>query len=202
MTARSTITAMASAAGARLYAATHRNPPIDRLVVDLADLRSQDRVLDIGCGAGAAVQAAARSIGGRRIAATDPSPTMVRIAARRVPQADVRIAPAECAPFADDTFTVVWAVQSVHHWTDVDRGLAEIRRILAAGGRMLLAERVNHARWAHGTAVSDLYGLRTRVRRAGLVDTGLTVHRVSRRDVAVVHGVAPVAGTGTVAESS
>jgi SAM-dependent methyltransferase len=41
----------------------------------------------------------------------------------------------------DDWATVAWTLASVHHWPDVDRGIAEARRALAPGGRFVAIER-------------------------------------------------------------
>src|SRR5215472_12141460 len=49
-----------------------------RLAVDLASVSDGDRVVDIGCGPGNAVRAAARR--GARVAGVDPAPVMLRLA--------------------------------------------------------------------------------------------------------------------------
>jgi ubiquinone/menaquinone biosynthesis C-methylase UbiE len=36
---------------------------------------------------------------------------------------------------------VVWSLKTVHHWKDVTAGLAELRRVLAPSGRLLVMER-------------------------------------------------------------
>ncbi len=36
---------------------------------------------------------------------------------------------------------MVWSVATVHHWADVAAGLAEVRRVLAPGGRFFAVER-------------------------------------------------------------
>lgn len=48
---------------------------------------------------------------------------------------------AEALPVADGWATVVWSLKTVHHWKDVTAGLAELRRALAASGRLLVIER-------------------------------------------------------------
>jgi ubiquinone/menaquinone biosynthesis C-methylase UbiE len=49
---------------------------------------------------------------------------------------------AEKLPLQDSQATVVWATSSAHHWDDRSAGISEARRVLAAGGRLVLAERM------------------------------------------------------------
>jgi SAM-dependent methyltransferase len=46
---------------------------------------------------------------------------------------------AEALPLADDSADVVWSLATVHHWRDLDRGLAETRRVLRRPGRLALS---------------------------------------------------------------
>ena len=42
---------------------------------------------------------------------------------------------------ADGAATVLWSMATVHHWQDVEAGVAEAHRVLAPGGRLLVGER-------------------------------------------------------------
>jgi ubiquinone/menaquinone biosynthesis C-methylase UbiE len=48
---------------------------------------------------------------------------------------------AEALPVANGWATVVWSLKTVHHWKDVTAGLAELQRVLASSGRLLVMER-------------------------------------------------------------
>ena len=92
-----------------------------RLVTGLAELTGDDRVVDVGCGPGAAVRMAAR----RCATATgvDPSPVMVRLgrwinAARGARNVSLVEGSAEHNPLPDGSASVIWALRSVHHWSD------------------------------------------------------------------------------------
>jgi ubiquinone/menaquinone biosynthesis C-methylase UbiE len=118
---------------------------VARAIVDEASLTDRDRAADIGCGPGTAVRiAAARGI---PVTGIDPSPValrMARILSRNSPAGQVTYAPgsAEQLPLPDGSVTVAWSISSVHHWADPAAGCAEIHRVLAPGGRFLLAERL------------------------------------------------------------
>lgn len=113
-----------------------------RLVVDLADVSGSDRAVDIGCGPGNAVRAAAHR--GACVTGVDPATLMLRLA-RTLTRDPARITwvqgSAENLPLPNDSATVAWSAATVHHWADVTAGLAEVRRVLCPGGRFLAIER-------------------------------------------------------------
>lgn len=113
-----------------------------RLVVQMAAVSDSDRVVDIGCGPGNAVRAAASR--GARVTGVDPATVMLglaRILTRDRAAITWAQGSAEDLPLPDDSATVVWSAATVHHWADVTAGLAEVRRVLCAGGRFLAIER-------------------------------------------------------------
>jgi ubiquinone/menaquinone biosynthesis C-methylase UbiE len=108
-------------------------------LVSFAGIGPGDRVLDIGCGPGAALEAAVTA-GADSVSGVDSSSSMVQRAAKRVPTATVKEGSAEAIPFDDDTFTAVWSIATFHHWADRDAGLKEMFRVLASGGAFYLVE--------------------------------------------------------------
>ena len=64
-----------------------------------------------------------------------------RTLSRRRPAVTWSRGSAEQLPAPDDSATVAWSLATVHHWKDVAAGLAEVRRVLAADGRLLVIER-------------------------------------------------------------
>jgi SAM-dependent methyltransferase len=100
-------------------------------------------VLDLGCGAGHASFAAAPHA--ESVVAYDLAPQMlatVAAAARERGLANIRTeqGAAEVLPFADASFDWVISRMSAHHWHDVPRALAEVRRVLKPGGRVLFID--------------------------------------------------------------
>ena len=120
----------------------------DRWVVDLLDVQPTDRVLDVGCGPGITLQLLAQRVHTGFLAGTDPSDVMLRQAARRNRRAvakgrvELRRGSAEHLPYEDGTFTKASAVHSVYFWPSLEQGLRELHRVLARGGRLVLAVRM------------------------------------------------------------
>ncbi|GAB3723584.1 class I SAM-dependent methyltransferase [Amycolatopsis oliviviridis] len=104
----------------RDYARSRRPDPRIAAIVTaaLGDARS---VVNVGAGAGS------YEPGDRDVVAVEPSSRM--IAQRPATAAPAVQACAEGLPFPDGAFDVGLAVLTVHHWTDVTAGLAELRRV-------------------------------------------------------------------------
>jgi ubiquinone/menaquinone biosynthesis C-methylase UbiE len=89
------------------------------------------RVLEVGCGTGVFAERLA-VLPGKDVVATDQSPRFVELTAAR--GIDAREADVENLPFGDASFDVVYAGWMLYHVPDLDRGLAEIRRVLRPSG--------------------------------------------------------------------
>jgi len=92
------------------------------------------RALDVGCGPGALTQELAGRLGAARVAAADPSESLLAACADRVSGADVRQAAAEGLPWPDATFDVVVSQLVMNFLPDADAGLAEMCRVARPGG--------------------------------------------------------------------
>jgi SAM-dependent methyltransferase len=73
-------------------------------------------------------------LGGKNVAAVDPSDIFVHAVRQRLPEVDVRLARAEELPYPDRSFDWVLAQLVVHFMRDPIRGLAEMARVCAPGG--------------------------------------------------------------------
>ncbi len=110
--------------------------PYDTIGINYADLRKPDSriealigralgaaqtVLNVGAGAGSYEPA------DRQVTALEPSAEMIR--QRAASAAPAIQGYAEDLPFADKSFDASMAVLTVHHWTDQEKGLKEMRRV-------------------------------------------------------------------------
>lgn len=89
------------------------------------------RLLDAGCGAGLALQLAAKQ--GAVVSGLDASAGLLEVARERVPGSDVRQGDLEALPFDDDAFDAVTAFNSVQYAADPTAALREIKRVAVAG---------------------------------------------------------------------
>jgi ubiquinone/menaquinone biosynthesis C-methylase UbiE len=159
-----------------------------RLAADLSHLTPDDHVVDIGCGPGTAARIAARRAA--RVTGVDPSTSMLRLArfvSRRQPAIAWAEGGAESLPVADDSATVVWALATVHHWRDVDAGLAEARRVLAPDGRLLAVERQTQPGAtgfaSHGWTTAQAESFAALCRTVGFGEVTVASRRAGRKQV-------------------
>jgi len=130
------------------YAMAIEHKKLHQAVVDRLVLSQEDKVLEIGFGPGTAVKLAARHAA--FVAGVDPSMEMVLQAKRRNGPAirsgrvQLQRASASALPFANETFDIVFEVNSFNHWDSKESGLTDVLRVLRAGGRFLMALRQGH----------------------------------------------------------
>jgi len=117
---------------AELLPAAHR-------LVELADLRPGERVLDVGCGIGSvALAAAARRA---RVFGIDPARRLLAVAREKAADAglDVTFVPGTAAqlPFDDGSADVILSSFALIFAPDPKAAAAELARVLAPGGRIM-----------------------------------------------------------------
>ena len=106
-------------------------------LVDVAQVRRTDRVIDVGCGAGAALAPAARVA--RSATGVELSPAMAERAQAAAPDAQVIVGDAAELPFEDCSFDLVLSSFVVFFMPDPTAALREWRRVLAPGGRIVMS---------------------------------------------------------------
>jgi ubiquinone/menaquinone biosynthesis C-methylase UbiE len=164
------------------------------LAVDLTGLQPGDHVVDVGCGSGTAVRRASRL--GARATGVDPAPVMLRVArwfgGRNATYLE---GGAELLPLPDASADVVWSIAAVHHWPQLEAGLAEVHRVLAPGGRFLAIERSTHpgatGLASHGWTDEQAEAFAEQCRDAGFTEPRASTHESGRRTVVAVMATKP-----------
>jgi len=113
-----------------------------RTLIEEAELRPGEAVLEVGCGSGVLARWLARRTAGRnRITGVDINPYLLGEAKALVRQEglegaiEFRDGNAEALPFSDNSFEVVMSVTVIEE-VDADQTLAEMVRVTKPGGRV------------------------------------------------------------------
>ena len=118
---------------------------LHRWGLEAAGIGHGSRVLDVGCGGGAAVRRILR-LTRAEVGAVDHSPAAVestrRLNAAAAASGRLRVVEGsvEALPFRSGYFDVVTAFETVYFWPDLVAGLRETARVLAPGGRLVVAD--------------------------------------------------------------
>lgn len=180
---------------------------IDDAVVALAAPRRGERCADIGAGLGAGVMPAVAA--GAHVVAVEPTPMLRRLLrvrralSRRRKLISVVDGAAEQIPAGDGSIDAVWAVNTMHHWVDVERAAGEIARVLRTGGRVVLVDEdfadpshPDHDRFGdhggpeqHGFTMVDADRMGDLLHAAGLTDVDASNRTLDGRPVVAVTAV-------------
>lgn len=108
---------------------------------DLARLSPGDRALDVATGTGdLAVELATRVGPGGEVVGSDFSEGMLAVARRKAPELRWEWGNALELPYEDDTFAAATVGFGARNFSDLDRGLAEMARVVRPGGRVVVLE--------------------------------------------------------------
>jgi ubiquinone/menaquinone biosynthesis C-methylase UbiE len=107
--------------------------------IELLDISSDDRVLDVGCGTGFATTGLLEKT--EHVHGLDQSTHQLEKAFEKFGRrGQVRFyrGDAERLPFADDSFDIVWSSGSIEYWPNPVATLTELRRVGKPGGQVLV----------------------------------------------------------------
>lgn len=105
--------------------------PFYEAVFDEMRVGAGTRLLDVGCGAGLALQLAVKR--GATVAGLDAAQGLVTVARERNPEVDIRIGDLEELPFGDGSFTAATSFNAVQYAEDPRRALRELARVTGDG---------------------------------------------------------------------
>jgi demethylmenaquinone methyltransferase/2-methoxy-6-polyprenyl-1,4-benzoquinol methylase/phosphoethanolamine N-methyltransferase len=106
-----------------------------------------ERLIDVGCGPGTAALVLAKKAGPEgHVVGIDASTEMIDVARKKARKAgstaQFEIAPIESMPYAESSFDAAISMLMLHHLPAElqDKGLAEVRRVLKPGGRLVILD--------------------------------------------------------------
>jgi SAM-dependent methyltransferase len=111
-------------------------------LLDRARLDDGERILDVATGTGVVLRRARERYPGRaRAVGLDITPGMLAVARDKAQGLDIEFVEGDAAdlPFEDGAFDVVTCQQGLQFFPERDRALREFRRVLAPGGRAVVA---------------------------------------------------------------
>jgi len=109
-------------------------------MLDAAGVELGQRVLDVACGTGVLAREATNRVGpAGRVAAVDPAPGMLAVAAELAPDIEWQQALAESLPYPDRSFDAVMSQFGLMLFSDRAQALREMIRVLKPGARLSVA---------------------------------------------------------------
>ncbi len=173
---------------------------VHKRAVTAAAPQPGERVLDVGCGPGTIAIILAQKVSpGGEVVGIDASPEMIDVAQRKAKrersEARFETAAIESLPFPAASFDLVTSTFMLHHLPDdaQEKGLAEVRRVLKPGGRVVIADFssdsgsfVGHvlSLFGHGHGHSTLPSLEAKLRSVGFEN--VEQHPTKRKGTMIV----------------
>jgi ubiquinone/menaquinone biosynthesis C-methylase UbiE len=132
-----------AAATAYTTSVGHSDPALLERVLELAQPKASDRMLDIATGAGHTALTLAPHVAS--VVAFDLTQQMLEetarnAAARGLTNVTTRRGAAEKLPFADDSFDIVAVRQAPHHYADIRAAVREMARVVKPRGRVVIID--------------------------------------------------------------
>jgi len=112
--------------------------------VSQLDLQPTDRALEIGFGAGVAIQLASQKVTNGQVIGIDLSDTMLQLARQRnalaIQAGRVQLNQGDVLnlPYAPDSFDKAFTIHTIYFWQSPAEGLKQIKRVLKSGGLLAI----------------------------------------------------------------
>jgi ubiquinone/menaquinone biosynthesis C-methylase UbiE len=125
---------------------TSRERAFKRRLLEIAELKAEDRILDLGCGTGTLAITAGQARLGAKVTGLDGDPEVLARARQKASSAGVHVdfdhGLSTNLPYGDAHFDVVLSTLFFHHLEPAAKRAtaAEIARVLRPGGRLIVAD--------------------------------------------------------------
>jgi ubiquinone/menaquinone biosynthesis C-methylase UbiE len=124
------------------------HPVFSRWIIEEMDLDKQDKVIDIGCGSGWLSREMAKVVTEGEVVGLDISEEFIRKtkqvkdkkSSKNYREPIFRVADVVNIPYPDDYFNYAVSLASFSFWTDPEKGLKEIKRVLKRDGKLCIAD--------------------------------------------------------------
>ncbi|MGK0223104.1 MAG: SAM-dependent methyltransferase [Limisphaerales bacterium] len=124
------------------------------IAIELGEITSDSRVLDVGCGPGLLSESLSKHAAS--VEGIDFSETMIEQARRLRSGATFQVANAEALPFAGEDFDVVVCCYASHHFARPETVYTELLRVLKPGGRVVVLHPIQAENAAFGAIFRTL----------------------------------------------
>lgn len=103
--------------------------------------RPKLKILDVSCGTGELLLSLSRRIEKPSLFGVDISVNMLKIAEKKLGnKANLKYSSADKLPFKNDTFHYVITTEAFHHYTNQEKSIQEMKRVLKPNGRLIIAD--------------------------------------------------------------
>ena len=141
------------------------------------------KVLELGCGTGDMWKGRSALIDKcSNVILSDFSEGMVETAKDNIGEyenVEYRVLDIQEIPYADESFDVVIANMMLYHVPDIERGLAEVRRVLKKGGRFYCATYGEHGIIEYLSEILSAYGVTDNINKNFTLQNGEGILRKS-----------------------
>lgn len=123
------------------------NAEMNETVIQLLDIKDQDRVLEMGFGNGYYIAEIAKRVKESIVYGLDYSETMVKLAIKRNQsliregRVSIQQGEIEALPYPDAMFNKIFTVNTIYFWSDPQQALRQVYRVLKPGGLFVIGFR-------------------------------------------------------------
>jgi ubiquinone/menaquinone biosynthesis C-methylase UbiE len=134
-------------------------------LTDFFKHRQVQRILDVGTGTGDFLAVLKNVFPQAEFTAVDPLEASLNEAVKKFPDVRFQKMVAEKLEFDDDSFDVAAISMALHHLSDIDTALAEMKRVIKPGGWIIINELVSDGLNAAQQVHKMLHHLRSKIDR-------------------------------------
>lgn len=111
------------------------------MIIRALNPKQEQRILDVGCGTGKLLGKIYKLTEGKELVGVDYSREMIKVAKeKRSKDIEFKVADACSLQFESDSFDAVVNSFSFHHYSDQNKALGEMNRVLKKNGKLYLAD--------------------------------------------------------------